>query len=424
MKIRLWLLVSLLVGGITCLYAFRVLGPWDAYLGAQHNGLKAQMWDLYPRWVGTRELLLHGRNPYSPEVSHEIQMAFYGHIVTQDYRETGHKLVDEQRFAYPVYVVFLMAPTMYIDFARVYQWAPFVLGLLAALSVPLCLDLLRWRMPWEQVAAVTLFTISSPQIVQGLEHQQLSTVVGFLLIAGAWCVHRDYLLAGGVLLACSTLKPQMALFPLCWFLVWVMGDWSKRWKLFCGFLATLAALMGAGELVLPGWIGYFLEAAAAYRRYFPTTSVLRLALGDALGEILGGIIVVGLLVLAWRNRRVAANSPQFTSTFAAFLIGTILAFPLFTPFNQVLLILPALLLLRDWKALPRLSRIVFMVSVSWPWIASAALLLFPPRLNSPNQLPLLPSFLVSFFPLFLPLLLMTRRGHTTRSQLGATDLNS
>ena len=421
MRIRIWFLLSLLASGIAWLYMFRVLGPWDAYMGVQHDGIKAQMWDLYPRWVGARELLLHGRNPYGPEVTQEIQMAYYGHIVTQDYAP-GHKIVDEWRFAYPVYVVFLMAPLMHVDFAEVQRWAPLVLGLLAALCVPLSLDLLRWRLPWQEIAAITLFTVSSPQIAQGMRNQQLSLVVGFLLIAGAWCVSRNYLATAGALLAWSTIKPQMALLPLCCFLVWVVGNWTKRWRLLVGFLAMLICLIGAGELILPGWIGYFLAGAAAYRKYFPTTSLLRVVLGDTLGEIMGGIIVLGLLVLAWRNRREAGDSRQFTSIFAAFLMGAILAFPLFTPFNQVLLILPAMLILHDWKTLPKFSRLVFIVSVSWPWIISSVLLLFPPRLNSPNQLPLLPSFLVSFFPLFLPLLLMTRRSDTTAPQLGATDL--
>ena len=421
MKIRIWLLLSLFASGITWLYMSRVLGPWDDYMGAQHDGLKAQMWDLYPRWVGARELLLQGRNPYGPEVSQEIQMAYYGHVVTQDDREPGHKVVDEQRFAYPVYVVFLMAPLMHADFAEVQRWAPTVLGLLAAFCVPLCLDLLRWRLPWQEVTAITLFAVSSPQIVQGMHHQQLTLVVGFLLVAGAWCVSRNYLATAGILLACSTLKPQMVFFPLCFFLVWVMGTWRKRWRLLAGFLAMLAGLIGAGELVLPGWIGYFLAGAAAYRRYFPTTSLLSVALGDTLGEIVGGIIVLGLLLLAWRGRKEAGDSRQFTSIFAAFLMGTILVFPLFTPFNQVMLILPAMLVLHDRRTLPRFSRIVFTVTVSWPWIISGALLLFPPRLNSPNQMPLLPSFLVSFFPLFLPLLLMTRRSDAV-SQIKTTDL--
>lgn len=421
MKIRIWLLLSLFVSAITWLYAVRILNPWNQYMGAVHDGLKAQMGDLYPRWVGTRELLLRGRNPYGAEVTHEIQMAFYGRIVTQEDRQPGHKIIDEQRFAYPVYVVFVMAPTMYADFAEVQRWAPAVLGLLAALSVPICLNLLRWRLPWEAIAAITLFTVSSPQIVQGLQHQQFSVVVGFLIFAGAWCVRRNYLATAGVLLAWSTLKPQMALFPLCFFMVWVIGNWRRRWRLPAGFMAMLAALIGAGEFVLPGWIGYFLAGAAAYRKYFPTTSLLRVLLGDALGEILGGIIVLGLLLFAWRSRREPADSQESTTVFAAFLMGTILAFPLLTPFNQVMLILPAMLLLRDWRTLPQFSRLVFIVAISWPWIISSVLLLFPPQLNSPNRLPLLPSFLVLFFPLFLPLLLMTRRG-TSEAQPSTTEL--
>ena len=408
MKIRIWLVLSLLVSAITWLYAVRILGPWDRNIGEARDGIKAQRGDLYPRWVGTRELLLHRLNPYGPEVTHEIQMSFYGHIVTQDYREPGRK-IDEQRFAYPLYVIFLMAPTIHLDFDTVHRWAPAVLGLLAALSVPMCLDFLRWRPPWETVVAITLFTLSSPQIVQGMEHQQLAILVGFLLIAAAWCVGRNHLAAAGLLLACSTLKPQMAVFPVCFFFIWVAGDWAKRWKLFASFVVTLAILIGGGEWILPGWIGYFLQGAAAYQKYFPTTSVLCIAVGKTLGQILGGIIIVALLIFAWRNRKQRADSREFANIFAAFLIGALLAFPLLTPFNQVMLILPVMLLLKDWNSLPRFPRVVFITSVTWPWIVSLVLLLAQPRLDSPSQLPLLPSFLVLFFPILLPLLLMARR---------------
>src|SRR5438132_1610458 len=105
MRTRLWLVLSLLVSATTWFYMDRVLMPWKQSIEIKSGKLKAQMGDLYPRWVGTRELLLHGRNPYGPEVSHEIQMAFYGHAITQKYGDPGVKLIDEQRFVYPVYVV-------------------------------------------------------------------------------------------------------------------------------------------------------------------------------------------------------------------------------------------------------------------------------------------------------------------------------
>ncbi len=424
MRVRIWLLLSLFVSGIAWLYMSRILGPWDQYMGVKHDRIKTQMGDLYSPWVGTRELLLRGLNPFGPEVSHEIQTAFYGHAINQNYAEPGIDIVNEQRFAYPVYVIFLMAPTMYVDFAEVYRWAPFVLALLAAITVLLCRDILHWSLQSLQVAAITLFVVSSPQIVQGIHHQQLAIVAAFLLTAGAWCVCKNHLVTAGALLACSTIKPQMVLLPLCWFLIWTVGDWSNRRNLLIAFLASLTALIGSGELILRGWIGNFVAGIAAYRKYAPTSSLLRVALGDTLGEILGGLLVLGLLAFAWQNRKKTAGSPQFASALAAFLIVAVLVFPLFTPYNQVMLILPTMLLLRDWKTLPRLSRFVFAVVASWPWITSFALLLLPPRLNSPNQLPLLPSFLVSFFPLFLPLWLMTRRKTSASPQVGITDLSA
>jgi hypothetical protein len=263
--------------------------------------------------------------------------------------------------------------------------------------------------------------LSSPQIVQGLRFEQLALLVGFLLTAGAWCVSRHHLNTAGALLALATIKPQMAFLPLCWFAMWAVGDWPKRWRLAASFIITMAALFAGGELLLPGWFGYFLSGIAAYRTYAPTSSLPRVALGDTLGEILGGVLILALLLFARRNRTVASDSQQFPAILAVFLIGAILALPLFAPFNQVLLILPAMLLIRDWKALPRFSRLVFIVSISWPWIISPLLLLFPPRLVARNQMPLLPSFLVLFFPLFLPLLLMTRRNNAL-SQLDTTDL--
>ena len=407
-NVRLWLLLSFLAAGTSWLYVHRVLVPWTSYLHLQNGYVIAQISDLYSPWVGTRELLLHHRNPYAPEVSHEIQMVFYGHAINQTYDKPGVALVDEQRFAYPVYEVFLTAPLAYVDFAEVQRWAPFVLGSLIAVNIFFCVSILHWRPSWEAIAATVLFTLSSPQIVQGLRLQQLAIVEGCLLTAGAWCISRNHAGTAGVLLALSTIKPQMALLPLCWFAIWAVGDWHRRWRLAASFIATMVALIAAGELLLPGWPRYFLAGLSAYRKYAMPTSALRVALGDTLGEILGGILVLGLLAFAWQNRKAAGDSRQFASILAAFFMCALLAFPLFTPFNQVLLILPALLLLHGWKALPRFSRLVFILLLSWPCIISLTLLLFPPSTRSPNQLPLLPALLVPFVPFILPLLLITR----------------
>jgi len=237
----------------------------------------------------------------------------------------------------------------------------------------------------------------------------LALVAACLITAGGWCVHKGYLVTAGVLLAFSTIKPQMAVLPLVWFILWAAGEWRARWRLVAGFGVAIAALIGAGELLLPGWLSYFFAGMAAYRKYFPTTSLLRLLLGDKLGVVVSVLIVIWLLRFGWRNRKVLESSRQFALVVAAFLMATVLTFPLFTPFNQALLILPALLVLSEWTALPRLSRLTFVATVSWPWITSVALLLWRPSLNPASQIPLLPAFMASFVPLILPLLLFTRR---------------
>jgi hypothetical protein len=400
-------LLSLCVSATAWLYVHQILVPWADAKDLQKGGLRAQMGDLYPRWVGARELLLNRRNPYSPEVSHEIQIAYYGHIVTAE--EAAQRVVDEQRFVYPVYVVFLMAPTIYTDFAKVQFWAPFVLGAFAVLSVAFSVGLLDWQLPWTTTIALILLVLSSPQIVQGMRHQQLALVVACLLTAGGWCVHKGHLASAGVLLALSTIKPQMALLPLVWFVLWATGEWRTRRRLLLGLGVTLLLLVGAGELLVPGWLGDFVAGMAAYRRYFPTTSVPRLILGDTLGIAVSCVIVIWILMFGWKNRKTGADSRQFVSVLAAFLMGTVLAFPLFTPFNQALLILPALMVVRGWGGIARPGRLSFMAVVFWPWIGSIGLLALRPPLNPASQMALLPALAASAVPLLLPVLLSTTR---------------
>jgi len=404
----IWLLLSLCVSAIAWLYAHQILEPWADARDAQKDGLKAQMGDIYPRWVGARQLLLYRHDPYGPEVSHEIQMAYYGHIVTDE--ESRSRVVDEQRFAYPVYVVFLLAPTIHMDFATVQKWAPTVLGALAALSALFCVGMLDGNIPWPLTTALILFTLSSPQIGQGIRHQQLAMAVGCLLAAGAWCVHRGRVITAGVLLALSTIKPQMALLPLVWFLIWSLGEWRRRWRLLASFASALAALVIAGEIFLPGWIGEFIAGMAAYRKYFPTTSVLRLLLGDWLGIGVSSVVIVWVLAYGWTRRKVGGESRNFTWAFAVFLMVTVITFPLFTPFNQVLLILPALLVVQEWARLPRLSRYAFTAFICWPWIASLALLLWRTPMNPESRIPVIPAIAASLLPVLLPVVLFLRRG--------------
>lgn len=423
MRSWMWLACSLLIAATTWFYVHRIFSPWGVYVRAKETSLIAEMGDLYTPWFATRELLLRKQNPYSPEVSHEIQKAFYGHPIEQQFDKPGAIIINEQRFAYPVFVAFLLAPTMHADFSELRRAARITLALLIAASTLLSIDLVGWSPPWPVRVAICIWVLSSPQTLQGLRLEQLGLLVGFLLVLAAWCAKRNYLVLAGLCLAIACIKPQLTLLTLCFFLIWVLGQWRTRWRLPIAFASLLFALIAAGELVLPGWIHYFIGAAAVYPKYSPSfTSLFRVVFGDTGAEVIGALIVLSLFSFAWKRRTAPADSPEFDTAFSAFLIGTLLAFPLFTPFNQVLLVFPTVLLLQGWKSLPKSIRRVFAGIAIWPAITSAALLLFPPDIHSTRQWPLLPIFVPLFYPLFLPLFLMAKRARKG-AQSSLTDVS-
>ena len=413
MKNWLWLVLGLAASAVCWGYMHRVLLPWEYYVNLTRGRVKGQMGDLYPRWVGTRELLLNGRNPYSAEVSHEIQMAFYGRAIEQSYDKPASEIVDEQRFVYPVYVVFLLAPTVHADFGELQAWAPVVLGACVAISIWLWIGVLGWRPPPLVAIALVLFVLSSPQIAQGLRLRQFGLLVAFFLAFASWSVVRGQYFIAGILLAVSTIKPQMVALCLVWFLIWIAGDWKGRWPLAAGFGLTMAVLVGAGEWLVPGWPGDFLAGLEAYRKYFATTSPLRLILGDWVGGFLSALAVAALLTYAWSKREAGSDSPDFFQVLALFCVVETLVLPLLAPYNQVLLLLPVMILIRDWNTIPRWTRSGFALLVAWPTVVSAVMLIRPPQIDSLLRTPLLPSALLLLLPFLVIWTMFARRSQSS-----------
>ena len=419
-----WLMAAILASAASWTYIDRIMLPWEHNVNLEHGWVR-EMDDLYPRWVGTQELLLHGRNPYGAEVSHKIQIASYGHPIEQSYDKPQFEIIDEQRFAYPVYVAFLLAPTVHANFEGLHHWAPMVLGALTIISIWLWLGVLGWRPPPWLLLTVVLLVLSSPQIAKGMRLRQFGLLVAFLLALASWCVTRHRLFLAGVLLAVSTIKPQMVVLCLVWFLIWSLGDWKKRWPLAGGFVLALGLLAGAGDILVPGWVRYFLEGLEAYRKYFPlgAVSIAQLILGNWIGGVFSVLAVIVLLVYAWSRRGIPADSPEFTRMLSLFFMATTLVLPLLWPYNQVFLLLPLLMLIRAWQQLPRWDRLGFALLLAWPFLASAGMLLFPPPVQSEHRAALLPSALLPLMPLLFFWLTFRLRHRETQAHLGAASVS-
>jgi hypothetical protein len=429
-----WLPVVALLCALAMLgYITAILIPHQVATSAAQGVPRGNLSDLYPRWLGTREVLQHGRNPYSAEVTRDIQLGYYGVALTP-----GGPIHDQQGFAYPLYVVFLLAPLTLFPFDVVqplFGWA--LLGL-TALSVPLWLRAIGWTLPRPALGAAALLAAGSWPALQGWALEQLTLLVAALLAAAAACLawgtggggwgvggggarpgNPDLdpkskipnpptptpipQIVAGALLAVATIKPQVTALLVAGLAVWVLGHWRARQGVVWGFLGTLAALVGGSFLLLPGWLDDFRAALVAYQQYTDGHSLLWIWADVGLGRLLpagvepvtnalaAALVAVALGVGGGARGAAPATFP-FARALALTLAITLLIIPTWAPYNQPVL-LPAILLLVQYRAAlwaagrrwVRWAWVTAAAMVGWPWLAAAGLLLALPIAAAAGQ---------------------------------------
>ena len=369
--------LALLAATSMWFYVQRVLIPYQKTDAALHSRPRGNLSDLYPRWLGARELLLHHRDPYSADVTREIQAGYYGRPL-DPLRPSDPR--DQQGFAYPVYVAFLLAPTIQFPFETVQTGFFWLLGLLTAMTVPLWLRVISWRPACSTLAALLLLTLGSFAVAQGIKLQQLSLLVGFLVAAAVALATSGHLALCGILLALATIKPQLALPIAAWLTVWSLGDLRRRGGFIAGFFVTLGFLVAGGEYELQGWISRFRTAVAAYANYTGGgRSLLDVLLTQPAGRAVAGVVVLLVAYLCWTRRTQPAESPGFAGACSLVLAATVVIIPTFAPYNQILLMPAIFLIARSWTQLRQRSataRYVLFITaaaVLWPWLAAFAL---------------------------------------------------
>lgn len=318
----------------------------------------------------------------------KIQEGYYGRRL-DPMRPNDPK--DQQGFAYPVYVVFLLAPVINLSFSTVMLAFYWLLGVLTAISVWLWLKVLRWRVAGAGVGACLLLTLGSFAAVQGIKLEQLSLLVAALLAGSAAGAARGWLSLSGALLAIATIKPQLAWLTVVWLLLWAISDWRARKNLLFGFGVVMLLLLTGGEFLLPGWWRMFAAGIRDYHSYTQNQSVIEVILSQILGsaasaaayhiaaEVIGAIAVLVCVPPVWRLRKEDTCNVSFGEATVLVLAATVLVVPMYAPYNQLLL-LPAILLLARQRAAflsssraRRLAYLVGVVVLGWQWAASLVL---------------------------------------------------
>jgi len=366
----------MVLAGNTWLYVRRVLVPMQKAYAVAHQVPRGNLSDLYPRWLGSRELLLRGRDPYSQQITREIQIGYYGRLL-DEHRPNDPK--DQEGFVYPVYVVFLLAPTILLPFAVVQASFYWLLVATIVVTAVLWLKTLQWKPQWLTLLTVVVFSLGNFPAIQALALRQMSVLVAGFLALVFFLLARRRFVSAGLILAVATIKPQLTILVALWFGLWAFSSWRERKGLLFGFVGGMVVLFASAQWILSGWIVKFYYAVLAYRRYTGGMTSADVLFGVDLGRAANVLLVLITAALCWQMRRKDESSADFLFVSCFVLAATVAITPIFAPYNQLLLFPGILVLVRhrnvfqpkgSWQKI--LLRIAILI-ICWQWIASICL---------------------------------------------------
>jgi hypothetical protein len=334
--------------------------------------------DLYAPWWAAHELLLHGRDPYSPAVAHEIQRVIYDAPVAPAADDPNGVAGG---FAYPPYATLFLWPLIHVAFPTAQKIFVFVSVLLTLLSLALWLRAFRLRLSPLSWLTVAFFVLGSFPLLQVLKLQNLSLLAAAFIAITLSLLSGNHLALAGIFLAASTFKPQFTVALIPWLVLWTFADWRRRRALLITFLATLSMLVLVAEWLVPGWISNFLQVVNAYRHYTYGHSLLDVWFASTFGPVASVGLLLGALALCWPHRSKGADSPRFLLATSLLLAANVVVIPTLAPHAQLLL-LPGFLCLMPainarWisTSFARMLRAAVWMLTAWPWAAAFGLCL-------------------------------------------------
>ena len=401
----------------TCYYYFDLLLPRARLADAANEmvGLYDYGGDFYPIWLTGRELLFHGRNPYTQEMTRDIQIGLFGRPM-DPHRPTDWP-VEFRAFSYPLYVDLLAAPLLPLGFDAVRLVLGLLLPVLTVASLTLWLRGFHIQVSSSTLALAVILLLVSYPVLEGLYAQQAGLMVGAALAMSVAAITHDRLILAGMIVAFASVKPQLVWLLTLWLLLWVVSDWKRRKGLAISFVVTLTMLCLVSQLVLPGWFVGWWHSLVGYSRY-TLPPLTQLVLGKYLGIAGGGAMLALAGAICWKSRRQPAGSVAFSLAVSFVLAVTVILAPTGGAVYDQVVLLPAIVWLGSRRAdilnasrPVRVLTLAAVVALCWQWFAacavalaalfspvwvsSPAVIVFPTRMAAP--LPFVLLALLSFF---------------------------
>lgn len=262
--------------------------------------------DFLTVWEAGRSFWRDGLDPYGEQATINIQTRIYGRPATED--------EFPNYYAYPLYTLLLMVPLVFSGFA----WASAIwmvaseVFLIAALI--LLLNLFRWRpRPWL-LALLLLWVLLNYYAARGLILGQVSHFIYVTQVLVLWALARRLDVLAGVVLAVTTMKPQMGFLLVPFLILWAIR--VRRWHFVAAAASVWLALMVLSFALQPDWMQGWLAQLRDYPSYTdigaPTEILMQDTLGlGALGVWAANLALWAVLGWAWFTVLVQGHGERF-----------------------------------------------------------------------------------------------------------------
>jgi hypothetical protein len=318
-------------------------------------------------------LLLEGRDPYSQEVTTEIQEA----------KGMDSALPGKGGFAYPLHVVFVFWPLIFLPYAWVQAIWMVTLQWVAVAVLVVLLRLENWTPGPLGFLGFSLGVLSLYPVGRSIMLGQVTLHVTLLLAIALLALRHRRDAWAGAALAMTSIKPQMVVLVAPWIVLWAVK--RRRWRVLGGLFTSGVLLMLGSLALFPRWPISLMESVTRYRVVVegrnPMAVLVSVLWSDGSAVLRYGISA-GLLVAmlgAWRRGLRDTDGGFARATHWTIVVSLLVPFQTGTT-NQAMLLIPFIawlrMALKNWKSWIALGGvgglelglwILFLATISGNW---------------------------------------------------------
>ena len=235
--------------------------------------------DFLPYYIGTRALIFEGKSPYSDEVALEVQTIIFGRPA-----EPGE---IEFRVVYPLYSILIFTPFALIRDYTIARVAWMTVMEIALLGIGyLSLQITDWKPKFAVLLIYFQFSVLWYHGFRAVINGNAVVVVALCITAALYAIMKEKDRAAGVLLALSTIKPNLVILLISYVLFWCF--YRRRYQAITWFIGSLLVLVLGAMVLIPDWILQNIWEIIKYPGYTPPGTLAE-AIGLRLPEFERGL---------------------------------------------------------------------------------------------------------------------------------------